>query len=148
MYFKNHNITARVLIAGSVLLSLVSFSCSWFAPRKSAPGPVMSNGEVLFRVYAPSAGRVQLAGDWSENNWARGDGSAGEANIGLMADEDGDGIWEIRVTLPPGTYRYLFLVDEHRWRIDPGNPDEVDGGPERRCSRIVLFERADTLELH
>lgn len=134
-------------LAGVCLL-LAALSCSYFAPREIATGPAVSDGEILFQLYAPSAGRVQLAGDWPENNWARGDGSVGEANIGLMADDDGDGIWEIRIALPPGRYRYLFLVDEDRWQMDPGNPDEVEGGPRRRCSQIVLFQRADTLELH
>lgn len=128
--------------------ALLLVSCSYFAPRSSAPGPIVSEDGIVFRFYAPAAGRVQLAGDWPENNWARGDGSAGEANIGLMEDDDGDGIWETTVTLPSGRYRYLFLVDEIRWRLDPGNPEEVAGGPAGRCSQIVLFERADTLGIH
>lgn len=149
MYFKWPDMNARMIVNGvAVILLLAALSCSYFAPRNIAAGPTVSAGEVLFRLYAPSAGRVQLGGDWPENNWARGDGSVGEANIGLMTDDDGDGIWEIRITLPPGRYRYLFLIDENRWQIDPGNPEEVEGGPEGRCSQIVLFQRADTLEMH
>jgi 1,4-alpha-glucan branching enzyme len=132
------------IVAVAVVLAA---SCAHLAPRKRAAGPEVVGDEVVFRFYAPSAGRVQLAGDWPENNWARGDGSAGEANIGLMSDNDGDGIWEIKVALPPGRYRYLFLVDENTWHLDPGNPEEVDGGPRTKCSNILLFLRDGTLEL-
>ncbi len=90
---------------------------------------------------------MQLGGDWPENNWTRGDGRAGETDIGLMHDDDGDGLWEIVVALPPGRYRYAFLVDETVWRIDPANPDEVAGGPAGVASQIVVRRRGDRLEV-
>jgi hypothetical protein len=121
--------------------------CSYFAPRKSAGGPVAGEEGVTFRFYAPAAGCVQLAGDWPENNWARGDGSVGEADIGLMDDENGDGIWEITVLLPPGRYRYLFWVDENTWHLDPGNPEEVMGGPGKKCSQVILVSRDGKTEI-
>lgn len=130
-----------------VAAALLAASCAHMAPRKRAAGPEIAGKEIVFRFYAPSAGRVQLAGDWPENNWARGDGSAGEAAIGLMSDNDGDGMWEITVALPPGRYRYLFLVDEDTWHLDPGNPEEIEGGPRMRCSQILLFLRDGVMEL-
>lgn len=129
------------------LCTLVFSSCVELASRRMAPGPVIEHGLVVFRYFAPEARRVQVAGDWPENNWARGDGIVGEANIGLMSDENGDGVWELRVKLPAGRYRYLFLVDEGAWRLDPGNPDETDGGPTGLCSHLVLVEQDGRLVL-
>ena len=142
MNWCGHRRTLTVLV-----VLLVVSGCGYLLPRRIASGPMLEANDVLFRYYAPNARRVQLGGDWPENNWTRGDGSAGEANIGLMEDEDGDGIWEIRVPLPPGRYRYLFLVDENTWHTDPGNPEEAQGGPATLCSQLVLHISNDRLEI-
>jgi len=102
---------------------------------------------VRFSFYAPTATRVQLGGNWPENNWAQGDGDAGVADIGLMSDGEKDGIWEIVVPLGPGRYQYLFQVDENTWHLDPGNPEEVLGGPTGTSSQIVVFLRDQSLEV-
>ena len=138
----------RIVIPALIIVLIASaVGCSYFAARENAGGPVLTDEGAKFRYYAPVAGRVQLAGDWPENNWAKGDGSAGEADIGLMDDSNGDGIWEITVQLPPGRYRYLFWVDENTWHLDPGNPEEVAGGPGGKCSHIVLVLHNRELEI-
>jgi 1,4-alpha-glucan branching enzyme len=140
--------TAAALLPALVAASVIFWAgCSYLAPRKLASGPAAVENKIVFRFYSPSARRVQLAGDWPENNWARGDGSAGEANVGLMEDGNGDGIWEIAVALGPGRYKYLFWVDETRWFTDPGRPEEVSGGPAGKCSQIVLFSNGGKLEI-
>ena len=139
--------TVVLLLALPVIEAFCAGGCAYLAPRKLSPGPAAVEGKIVFRFYDPSAGRVQLAGDWPENNWGRGDGSVGEANIGLMDDNDGDGIWEIAVALGPGRYKYLFWVDEARWCSDPGRPEEVPGGPAGKCSQIVLFLNDGNLEI-
>jgi 1,4-alpha-glucan branching enzyme len=121
--------------------------CSHLAPRARAGGPIMTAEGVRFRFFAPSAHRVQVGGDWPGNNWTRGDGPEGEAEIGLMSDDDNDGLWELVVPLEPGRYRYAFRVDELLWRTDPGNPAEVDAGPGGRASEIVVVERDGFLEV-
>jgi hypothetical protein len=126
---------------------LIVSGCSYLLPRQIAQGPTLKDGEVLFRYYAPNARRVQLGGDWPQNNWTRGDGSVGEANIGLMEDDNNDGTWEIRVALPAGRYKYVFLVDENTWHTDPGNVEEVRGGPVELCSQIVLHTEGGRLEI-
>lgn len=131
----------------SVLSLLALGACASLAPRSRADGPVMTADGVRFRFFAPSAHRVQLAGSWPGNNWAHGDGSVGEADVGLMSDDDGDGTWEIVVALPAGRHQYLFWVDESSWRLDPGNPEDVEGGPAGRASQIVVVTRGKHLEL-
>lgn len=128
-----------------LLLAVGVAGCVQFANRRVAAGPGVRDGKVLFRFYEPTARRVQLAGNWPGNNWARGDGAAGEANVGLM--EDKDGVWEIAVDLPAGRYKYVFWVDETLWRTDPGNPEEVAGGPAGTCSLIVLFRQDNEMKI-
>ena len=142
MYRHRH----REIVLWTLILLTVS-GCGYLLPRQIAQGPTLADGEVLFRYYAPNARRVQLAGDWTENTWARGVGSVGEANIGLMEDDTHDGDWEIRVALPAGRYRYLFLVDENTWHMDPGNVEEVQGGPVELCSQVVLHIEGGRLEI-
>lgn len=54
---------------------------------------------VEFRLRAPKAKAVELIGDF--NGWRSGT---------LPLSRAGGG-WELMIPLPPGTYRYLFLVD-------------------------------------
>ena len=130
----------------AVGFALVS-GCSHLASRDRSARPGVVDAGVRFSFYAPHATRVQLAGNWPENNWARGDGSAGEADIGLMADKNSDGVWEIVVQLGPGRYHYLFWVNENTWHLDPANPEEVEGGPARVCSQVVVFTRNGKTEI-
>ncbi len=130
-----------------VVAALVVAGCASLAPRSRIAGPVSEGAGVRFVYFAPTAHRVQLAGSWPENNWARGDGSVGEANIGLMADDDGDGMWEITVSLPEGRHQYLFWVDEATWALDPGNPVRVEAGPAGRACEFVLVARGAEMEI-
>jgi chromosome partitioning protein len=74
--------------------------------RPSAPA-VTSEG-VMFTIEAPDAERVQLAGDF--NDWTL-DGNEMEPM---------GGVWKKMVKLPPGRYRYRYVVDG-RWQNDPLN---------------------------
>lgn len=133
----------RLLLVCAVALA----GCASLAPRSRAPGPAMTSDGIRFRFFAPAAHRVQLAGSWPENNWARGDGSVGEADIGLMQDDDNDGVWEIVVPLPPGRYQYVFWLDEATWQVDPGNAAEVNAGPAGRASEVLVVQRGGSLEV-
>ena len=55
---------------------------------------------VLFRFYSESASNVEVAGDF--NGWGR-------TRHSLRAV--GNGWWELRVSLPPGRYQYVYMVD-------------------------------------
>jgi 1,4-alpha-glucan branching enzyme len=60
-----------------------------------------------FKLYAPQAKRVSLAGSF--NNW----------NIKKnAAKKDSKGSWMVKMSLKPGRYEYKFLVDGNWWN-DP-----------------------------
>jgi chromosome partitioning protein len=65
---------------------------------------------VLFSTLYPRAQIVQIAGDF--NNW-----QPQEAPLQKMGDS---GVWQIKLPLPPGKYRYRLVVDG-RWQQDPYN---------------------------
>jgi 1,4-alpha-glucan branching enzyme len=60
-----------------------------------------------FTLFAPSAGDVQLVGDFT--SWQ-------EKPIRLKKARDGT--WKATVTLEPGVHEYRFLVDGE-WKSDP-----------------------------
>jgi len=63
--------------------------------------------EVQFRLEAPSANEVLLAGDFT--NWDK-------RPIKLI--KGGGGVWHVKHSLAPGQYHYRFLVDGV-WQDDP-----------------------------
>ena len=83
----------------------------WAAEAEKAPVP--PDREVTFKIEAPSAKGVFLAGDF--NRW--------EINSDGMLSFRENGSWEKRVALPPGRYRYKFWVDGE-WVLDSGNPEQ------------------------
>jgi chromosome partitioning protein len=73
-----------------------------------ATAPEVTPEGVTFSVQAPAAVRVQLAGDF--NDW-RLDGSEMEA---------AGPVWRKTLKLPPGRYRYRYVIDGE-WLRDPHN---------------------------
>jgi hypothetical protein len=59
-----------------------------------------SQGNVVFRVRAAGAARVVVMGSF--NGW-----SAGATRLRPV----GDGWWEARIRLEPGTYEYVYVID-------------------------------------
>ncbi|HVO12810.1 MAG TPA: alpha/beta hydrolase-fold protein [Vicinamibacteria bacterium] len=81
-------------------------------PAGAPPGPVspevLSDGRVTFRLAAPDARAVSLAGDWPIG--------AGQAML-----RDQEGVWSVTIgPLQPDFYGYWFLVDGAR-TLDPRN---------------------------
>ncbi len=60
-----------------------------------------------FKLYAPQAKRVSLAGTF--NNWN---------TKAVSAKKDSQGNWAVKVDLKPGRYEYKFFVDGS-WLNDP-----------------------------
>jgi 1,4-alpha-glucan branching enzyme len=96
--------------------------------KRRLPPPSQSAEGVTFRFYAPSARVVQLAGNWTENNWLAGQAQTGSFLVGEMKDDDGDGIWTRTERMGPGRYQYKFVVDRVNWKEDPNNPNRTDDG--------------------
>ena len=67
--------------------------------------------EACFRINAPSARAVKIAGDFTE--WDK-------TPLNLQSTEDGN--WQLKMQLPPGRYSYRFLVDGE-WHDDPINTE-------------------------
>jgi len=62
---------------------------------------------VEFRLYAPKAKKVSLAGDF--NKWG---------TKTSLAKKDTQGNWIVKKSLKPGRYEYKFYVDGN-WADDP-----------------------------
>ncbi|MFH1278849.1 MAG: AAA family ATPase [Candidatus Eisenbacteria bacterium] len=73
-------------------------------------GPSVKGEEVVFRLEAPGAKRVQVAGRFNDWNPARGE----------MSQDPISGAWSIRIRIPRGTYQYRYVVDGE-WVEDPAN---------------------------
>jgi len=92
--------------------------------------PVSALAEaVTFRVEAPGAASVYLAGEF--NGW----NPAADA----MSDDDGDGVFEITMDLDAGTYAYKFVVDGN-WQEDANAAESVDDGFGGKNSVVVVGE--------
>lgn len=69
--------------------------------------PPASRKRVTFKIVAPQASDVKLAGSF--NAWDP---------ISHSLKKDAAGVWKLQVALAPGTYEYRYLVDGE-WRDDP-----------------------------
>ncbi len=117
-----------ILLASLALAASLPSCSSLGLIKRRLPPPTQSGDGGLFRFYAPSAKIVQVAGDWPENNWLRGQAQTGSYRVGSMKDDDGDGIWTITQKLPAGRYQYKFVIDQVNWKEDPNNPNRTNDG--------------------
>jgi 1,4-alpha-glucan branching enzyme len=119
----------RMISLVTAVAALAGLGCSSlnFIKRRLPP-PTMTKEGVVFRFQAPSASIVQLAGNWPENDWLRGQAQTGSFLVGAMTDEDGDGIWTRTERLGPGRFQYKFVIDGVTWKQDPNNPNRIDDG--------------------
>ncbi len=69
---------------------------------------------VRFALRAPASAHVTLTGDF--NDW-----DAGRIPLHARAGE-----WSVTLRLPPGRYRYAFVVDGSRWVADPRGAAATD----------------------
>jgi len=94
-------------------------------------GPAVRGREVVFRLDAPEAGRVQVAGEVNGWNPARGE----------MTRDPIGGTWTLTADLEPGRHQYRFVVDGE-WIEDPANAaiEEAPGG--FRNSVVLVGEEA------
>ncbi len=88
--------------------------------------PAATSKEVVFTIEAHHAAQVQVMGDF--NDW----------NLEGSEMERVDGIWQKVVTLPPGRYRYRYIVDG-RWQSDPLNV-AVEPNPHGGFDSILVVD--------
>lgn len=83
----------------------------------TADAPIAATQEVLveFRLEAPDAKQVQLAGNFS--NWKPAHAMKRSAA----------GTWTVVVPMTPGVHNYGFVVDGDRWVVDPTAQAVSDG---------------------
>ncbi len=75
--------------------------------------PKFENGYVVFKIYAPGAKSVAIAGDF--NGWNKND----------FLTREGDGYWTGKFKIKPGLYQYKFIIDG-QWTLDPNNPAKIE----------------------
>jgi hypothetical protein len=86
--------------------------------------PPVPHGATRLVMRAPSAKRVELAGDW--NGWTP-----------VAATPGSDGSWYADVRLPRGDYRYAFRIDGGRWAVPDGS-NAVDDGYGGRSALLIV----------
>jgi len=81
---------------------------------------------VQFRLHAPNASEVRLAGSFT----------AWEPRY--LLNDAGEGIWTLLVAMEPGIHDYAFVIDGGTWVSDPAAP-RVDDGFGGENSRLALL---------
>jgi len=90
--------------------------------------PAKKNNRIkeTFKLEAPSAGAVLLAGDFT-----------GWETEPIKMKRDRTGLWTTTVPLDPGAYHYRFMVDG-QWADDPqATLHEPNGFGSQNCVRQV-----------
>jgi hypothetical protein len=139
-------VSPLVGVAAAAAVAMLVMSARWLAPEGAAEarlaGAAATTPETVrhdtvhvthFMLIAPGATSVSVVGDF--NDWD------GEATPLRLASNDG--VWSVDLPLPPGRYKYNFLVDGKRFVADPVAPRAVDaefGTP----NSVVTVRGADT----
>ena len=85
------------------------------------------DGKVVFTFKTDiKATSVFLAGNF--NNWS----------TSAMPMQLVDGIWQLAITLEPGSYQYKFVINGTTWKEDPEAPSYVDDGFGGKNGAFVL----------
>jgi hypothetical protein len=95
---------------------------------RPAPAVAAAATPVRLVLRAPSSSRVTVVGDF--NDW--------DPRATPMAPGTSPGTWSIRLALPPGRYRYSFLVDGTRWVRDPSTPPALGNDFDTPTSVITV----------
>ena len=98
------------------------------AARGGASDVAGAPQEVELVLRAPSASRVQVAGDF--NGWNQHEAP--------MRRDPASGLWSARLTLRPGRHVYAFVVDDSLWVPDPRAPAATDADFGRPGSVLLV----------
>ena len=95
-------------LAAAAVLAAVVVARPWNRGSPAGRAPFQ------FVLVAPQAASVSLVGDFNDWDPAR-------ARL-----QPAHGVWTTVIQLPPGRYRYAFLVNGVEWRADPSAPHAAD----------------------
>lgn len=100
-----------IILASCCLIAMSSFAQQQLGQRPRVKSPIVNaDGTVTFNLYAPSAQRVSVNGDFEEIHGKR-----------LDMTKQENGVWTVTTeALNPELYSYSLSVDGQRY-IDPGN---------------------------
>ena len=98
------------------------------AVRGAEPDVAGATQEVELVLRAPTASRVQVAGDF--NGWNQ--------HAASMRRDSASGLWSTRLTLRPGRHVYAFVVDDSVWMPDPRAPAARDADFGRPGSVLLV----------
>jgi hypothetical protein len=87
------------------------------------------DSQVRFAIQAPSARSITIVGDF--NDW--------DPAMTPMA-RNPDGEWNAKLELPPGRYRYSYLVNGSTWVADPVRPSSPDSDFDAPTSLLTVHE--------
>ena len=106
---RRQRIAASVAGTALVLVGLIALVQTRGQPEAAAPTPIITAARreisTTLTLEASGASRVEVAGSW--NGWSP------------ERMQQSGGTFIHQLTLPPGRYEYMFLVDGHIWRSDP-----------------------------
>jgi 1,4-alpha-glucan branching enzyme len=93
----------------------------------NVPEPAQeSAGPVTLTFTEPQAKTVQVAGDF--NRWLDNVEGKVTGKTEWMMQRETAGHWKYVLTLPPGSYRFKYVIDGgERWAQDPNFPASADG---------------------
>jgi hypothetical protein len=120
----------RRLVTAVLFTLIVSTTLTYLLTRTLAPAPARRTYVVRFVYENETADTVHLMGDF--NNWRRDSLS--------MTKIDETPYWAAEVVLTEGIYKYVFLVDDEEWTIDPLAPLRVKDNFGHENSLIVLVD--------
>jgi len=83
---------------------------------------------VVFNYMDAQARKVCIAGNF--NQWS-------SQSDCLLKNRS---LWTLKLSLPPGRYQYLFLIDGRIWKLDPGAPLTEDNGFGTKNSVLIVEE--------
>ena len=100
-----------MILAACCLMTFTCMAQQQLGQRPRVKSPVINaDGTVTFNLYAPSAQRVSVSGDFEEIHGKR-----------LDMEKQENGVWTVTTdALNPELYSYSLMVDGQRF-IDPGN---------------------------
>lgn len=109
-----------LLVAAVAVMTAFAQQAIWGVMQLNSP-EINPDNSVTFRIKAPKAVKVQLTGDFLENQKMKT--QFGEVEVPGRADlvEGKDGVWEYTTQpLAPELYSYSFFVDDQEM-TDPSN---------------------------